>query len=292
MIGKLLLLFAASNLTTTNLVVENHSIPTNTICSEESIMPTFSNNTIDNMNYYWGYTRENAGNKSSGYMYFDYHSYYSNFTEKSRLYLINVKAYFTSGYIAKQNNENDYDSMYDLDRGYIHVAAVNKFKDKGDTSSSVKVIAAWPESSKTDLTISSSFGVSLTPNWSKGMELSWPEGAKISVNSGLNATLNFSYTATSTTEEPRLSAQPSGSNSLEQQWNYQYKQLGKVTYTLDTYYLLEVADDAIGFDKYGFVVDLYLNMSNVKWKGYWWESHDSIDYSLRTYMGLGRNPSK
>lgn len=292
MIGKLLILLAASNLTITNTSTDFHLTPINTICSEESIMSASYDNKIENMNYYWGYTREKAGNKSSGYMYFDYQSYYSNFTEKSRLYLINVKTYFTSGYIAKQNNESNYDDMFDLDRGYVHLAAVEKFKDKGDTSSSVKVVATWPESSKTQLTISSSFGVTLSPSWSRSAELNWPNGAKISIGSGFNASIQFSYTATSTTDEPRLSSQPSGSNPLEQQWNYQYKQLGKVTYIIDSYYLLEVANDAVGFDKYGFVFDLYLNMSNVKWKNFWWESHDSIDYSLRTYMGLGRNPSK
>ena len=294
MIGKILTLLTAANLTTANISIDTHTheAPTNTVCSEADIMPISNQYNIDNMNYYWGYSRGNAGSKSSGYMYFDYHSYYSDFTNNSRLYLINVKTYFTSGYIATQNNESGFSDMYDLDKGYVHLTAVDKFTDSGDISSSVKLLATWPESSTTTMTISSSFGGSLTSNWSNGSELDWPNGAKISIGRGYNASINFTYTKTTTSDEPVLSSQTSPSNSLEQQWNYQYKGLGRTTYIIDAYYLLEVKDDAVGFDKYGFVFDLYLNMANVKWKNYWWESHDSVEYSLRTYMGLGRNPSK
>ena len=38
--------------------------------------------------------------------------------------------------------------------------------------------------------------------------------------------------------------------------------------------------------------DIYLNMSNVQYKDLWWESHDSQSYSMRVFLGLGRNPAE
>ena len=292
---KLLLLTMSINfiMPTEGLICE-HEKPFNTICSENelSLLSETNHEKADGLKYYWGYNNEKASDKESGYIYFDFDSYYQEFTNISRLYLLNIKVKFTSGYIACQNKESGYSDMFELDKGFVHVAAFNNFKDKNDTSSSVKLLASWPDSSKSTSTISSAYSVNYSSNWDNYSELSWPAGVKASVSKSNGLSITIDHSTTITTDEPVVSTQTSPKNNLEQQWNYQYKALGKATYTLDTYYLLEVKNDAIGFDTYGFVFDLYINMSNVQWKNWWWESHDEHDYSLRTYLGLGRNPGK
>ena len=270
-------------------------IPSNFISSDTAPISTFSAEShpvAEGMNYYWGYDRCKAGDNSSGYYYYDLNVYYSQFTDVSRLYLINVKVDFTSGWIATQNHMSGYSDMFDLDRGHVHLAPINQFYDEGDTASSVRYLASWPSSSTSVSSVTSGFSIGYTSNWTNGGKFNWPNGVEVSTAHSSGFSLQIDHSTTITTDEPYVSTQTHPNNPLERQWNYQYKDLGKATYTLDTFYLLEVKNDSMGFNKYGFVFDIYLNMSNVQYKDLWWESHDSQSYSMRVFLGLGRNPAE
>lgn len=276
-------------------VCEHSLTPVNTIFCESPSIMVASNEShpfVEGMNYYSGFNRVKAGDKSSGYYYYDFNAYYTNFTNVSRLYLINVKVDFTSGYIATQNSLSGYDRLFDLDKGYVHLAAVNRFMDEGDVSSSVKYLTSWPSSSSSVSSVSSGFSNNFTLSWQDGISLNWPNGVEAYVQRTSGVSIQINHSTTITTDEPYVSTQTSPNNALERQWNYQYKAIGKATYTLDTFYLVEVKNDSIGFNKFGFVFDIFLNMSNVKWKNAWWESHDPQNYSIRVYLGLGRNPGR
>lgn len=296
MIRETLIMLAVISSPISNINQCTHGdIPTNFISYDTiSISPLSaeSHPAAEGMNYYCGYDRCKAGDKGSGYYYYDFNVYYSQFTDVSRLYLINVKVDFTSGWIATQNHMDGYSSMFDLDKGYVHLAPINQFYDEGDTASSVRYLAAWPSSSTSVSSVTSGFSKSYTSNWANGGKFNWPNGVEVSAEYSSGFSLQIDHSTTITTDEPYVSTQTSPNNPLEQQWNYQYKDLGKATYTLDTFYLLEVKNDSIGFNTYGFVFDIYLNMSNVQWKNWLWESHDSQDYSMRVFLGLERNPAE
>lgn len=273
---------------------EHGSVPTSHISCEDTNLMTLSEDypSAEGMTYYWGYNRYKAGDNSSGYFYYDFNAYYSNFTDVSRLYLIYVKVDFTSGWIATQNKMSGYNDKFDLDRGYVHLGAVNNFVDNGDVSSSVILLASWPASSTSVISVSSGFSANYSYNWETDNKLSWPNGVEVSTQRSTGFSLQINHSSTITTAEPRVSVQTNPNNNLEQQWNYEYQGLGKVTYTLDTFYLVEVKNDAVGFNKYGFVFDIFLNMSNVKNKIYPIRYNDSLNHSMRVYLGLGRNPNQ
>lgn len=292
MVNKIALLLLCGNLN--NNVVESNIL-------SESLNVDLSTDLIrheehpnaEGMIHQWSYNRYKAGDHDSGYFYYDMHLYSTQFTDISKLYLINVKVDFTSGWIATQNNQKGYNKSYDLDRGFVHVGAINRFYDKGDYASSVILHASWPSSSKSTSSITSGFSTSYSGNWTNGAKLSWPNGVEVSTQKNYGFSIEIDYSKTILTDEPYVSTQTSPSNNAMQQWNYQYKGVGKATYVLDTYYLVEVKNDSVGFNQYGFVFDINLNMSNVMRKGLViFEYHYNQYHNMRLYFNLGRNPEE
>lgn len=221
----------------------------------------------------------------TGYFYTDLDLYETKFTDVSKLFLAHVEVEFTSGYIADNNGE-DFDDMYDLDLGYVHLRA-SRSNTISYQSSTIHFLDAWPTSDNFSYELSSSTGFSVNFGVSGGIDYSLADGASISGNAETGFVFSLSNTLNISGPEPFWSSQTSNNNPLERQWNYEYNGLGKATLTKDFYYLFEVENDATGPNSsYSFMFYIDINMSNVKYKDFWWESHTDTNASLYYSYGV------
>lgn len=252
-------------------------------------LPKYSYNDHSNIpGFTWSYgvnDREMHSSSNKGYFYYDSDVYFSQFTTVSRLYLIHNKCQFTSGYIANINGNPDFDSFFDLWSGYVHTSA-SKVTNGGYHSSSITMKSCWPQSSDFTSVVTSSFGVNYTiqRDIEAGTDLS--SGLTITSKTTNSFSFLFDRSVAVQSPEPYLSGQYSPTNSKEAQWNYQYNAVGKATYTLDTYYLFEVKNDASAYQDYSFKFDVSVRMGNIAWQGWLWQTINYTDYTDNASYGL------
>lgn len=239
---------------------------------------------IEGMTYCFGSTSAMLVQQNkSGYFYYELDYYYTPFTAESNLYLIHVKTEFTSGYIATQNGEKGFSDMFDLYKGYVHMS-VSQREDGNKKSSTLNYVTAWPSSSTFTKSYSSTTGLEISLGSDDGIEAG--DKVKIEVGTSTSIKITCSDTVTIYGDEPSLSAQTSASNSYERQWNYEYSGLGRVTYTLDTYYMFEAVGDGTGYQDYSFDLNLDIQMKNVKYKGYLWQSTSTTESDTVVPFGM------
>ncbi len=93
--------------------------------------------------------------------------------------------------------------------------------------------------------------------------------------------ISFGSSYTFSMDEPSLSAQISPSNADQLQWSFEYSSLDKITYTLNTYSILEVLDDGRGYEDYAFGIKMDIQMINVEKK---WLSKPEHAKTFTTYF--------
>lgn len=231
---------------------------------------------------------------SVGYFVYDLDAYIADFTICSSLILVKVTAEFTSGWVAGQNGHTEYNSMYDIWSGYIHLAPFQVEEDGGARSSSVYPLITWPITSERTVTVTSGFSSTYNFGFSSSMEaIADGVGAKAGVNGGVS--FSFSESVAVSGPEPTLSSQwaPSSSDPKykdRREWSFNFHAVNAPTYHLETFYLFEVKNDAIDFNDFGFALQIDVRMTCVAYQGWWWESQVPVDHSMLFYVALGRVP--
>lgn len=223
------------------------------------------------------------------YYYYDTKVYYADFTSNSDLMLIETHTVFVPGNVAYDNGDKTYDSVHHLKDGYVHITP-KKIQQGNDTSSSFIVKAAWPQSSTSEISVTTSFGgqYNFGSGFSGGFNMG--EGAYIEGNRSYGLSLSFQKSTTITTSDPQFSQQKSPSNRNEEQFRFEYYVEGTVSYHLTSYVLLEMKKDGVGFNKESLAYDVSVHLRTVSWHNTWWEGHDEIQDTLTHYCNLGYYP--
>ncbi len=210
-------------------------------------------------------------NDSYGYGYYGVQIYSTPFAKNSvvnsRLFLIHTIVDFTPGYAAYKNDEKDFLSNSYLKSGYLHLSFFEyEDEDRLARSSSFYLKDMFPRSSSIKKTITSSVGneYTLSNGFESGVNLDGDITLKGNRSQGLAVSFGSSYSFS--TDEPELSAQMSPSNSDQLQWSFEYLSLDKITYTLNTYSVLEVLNDGRGYEDYAFGIKIDIQMVNVEKK--------------------------
>lgn len=208
-------------------------------------------------------------NDKYGYCYYGIQLYSISFSKNqhvnSRLFLVRTIVDFTPGYAAYQNDETEFSSKSYLKSGYLHLSFFEyEDEDRLARSSSFYLKDYIPRSSTATKTITSSIGqeYSFSSGLETGVNLDGDITLKGNRTAGLSVSFGSSYSYA--TDEPTLSAQVSPSNENQVQWSFDYTKLDKITYTLNTYTILEVLDDGRGYEDYAFGIKMDFKMVNVE----------------------------
>ena len=199
-----------------------------------------------------------AKNDVNGYVYLDLSVYKLPYTESSNLYVLNYRASFTPGCVARINGETINGRSYNnvsLANGYLHVSA-EKMNQGYRYSGNVSYKASWPSSSDIITTFTSSYGETLTN--SESLSISIGEGGSIipTIEGTISTsyTMNFNVSTSSVCADPLLSMQNSPNNFAQSQWSFETISniAGRVTYHLNSYYLFEMDKTATNCDSDAF----------------------------------------
>ncbi|MDY4787817.1 MAG: hypothetical protein SO253_00700 [Bacilli bacterium] len=162
--------------------------------------------------------------------------------ETSSLYLVESKASFTPGKMAKDNGDSTYGNWHNYS-GYFHVQsfqAVNEINQETIRKGGIpKFKDAYPENSPGMITISSSYNVGLTLGYSftNGFSLN---NISASEDKSMGLNISYGYNKAYTTSEPALSTQRSSIDSSIYQWTYTYADPRNETNHLNTGYIFEM----------------------------------------------------
>lgn len=227
-----------------------------------------------------------------GYVYYNMDVYKLPYTSKSNLYLIHVITDWTPGYIAYKNTNTKYDESRSLSKGYVHLT-LERYSDEDKSAYGSKITpkAMWPLSSNVETTITSSYGLSLMSNNGLEKGLNLGEGGSISLNktSSNSTALTFSYnkSQSSTADDPWLSSQTNSENVLEAQWYFeiQNKEIaGRITYTLETYYLFEMDNYSyINANKDAFILNYSVEFISAYQFLWWWNDGYAYTSNVKIY---------
>ena len=215
------------------------------------------------------------------YVYYYNSIYRTPFTESSNLYLIREQVCFVPGYIA-----NKADSYYHADCALLSGAVGITMKQYEDNEKGAKgpdfvVKDYWPKTAAFTTTVTSSYGstvdYSLEAKLEGGAEISSGDGAGIkkggSVSGGASVTFTASKSATTSAADPTISVQRNPndlSNGIY--WVYTVQNadvVGKTSYTMDCYLLVEMAENAINCSDNAMKFDFHLNCA-IQWYGTQW----------------------
>ena len=189
-------------------------------------------------------------NSEYGYAYITFDISRALYTENSRLYLVHVTADYTPGYIAYRNGETylgteEYNKNSHLSEGYLKLSVKNTNQPN---YCNVNSKAMWPKSDTFTTTITSEFGFNATfsNDLINGIEIGNGGNLSASAEAGSGTSLSFSFIKEKSTvsDDPYLSAQYSSGDNLTAIWNFEVRNhnpVGRATYTLDVFYLLEVS---------------------------------------------------
>lgn len=194
-----------------------------------------------------------------GYVYITGDVSRALYTENSRLYLIHVDASFTPGYAAVQNGMSGYGGNNYLHSGFIHLTVIDTEESDHAYATSK---AMWPKSDDFTTTFTSTYG--FESNVANIIEagISLGNGGVLSAGIGMqNETsmkLAFTQSVSTVSDDPFLSAQYSGNSDLSATWNFEVindELVGKATYNLEVFYLIEVSP------KNGYADKVVINLS-------------------------------
>lgn len=232
----------------------------------------------------------------TSYFWFDVDLFIAPFTDCSKLLLIRAVSEFTSGFIANANGHTEFDKNYDLWSGYVHVSPfVVKETSTGSQSSSFVVKKTWPISSSLTYTATSSFSTNYDIGLSAGVTYNVIDGVSASLKVDGGISFGFSNSIAVSGPEPTLSSQdaPQANDDTREnsrEWSFQYHAIHAPSYRLETYTLLEIKNDAVGFNDYSLGVVVDIHSDAVAYLDWWWETHKDVDSSLVYYVNLGRMP--
>lgn len=224
--------------------------------------------------------------------YFTYSTavYYLPYTDSSNLMLIKTETTFTPGYVAYGNDHKDFDPNSYLKRGYVHITPhILMDTSNGRFSPSFSIQAAWPKSSKSTISFSSSFSQSTTISSQLTAGVSTSDGAYLEANIGTNVTLTLGESTTVTTDEPSFSQQKSPTNIRTEEFSFIYNTKGMVSYYMTSYVLVETATNATGFNDLSIVYTIDTSLTTISSS-----KEETIRESLDVYANLGYkviNPS-
>lgn len=227
--------------------------------------------------------------KKTCYYYYNADVYSCPFTSVSNLILINVNSTFVPGNVPVENGDSSYNKDHHLKDGYIHILP-HRISEGSNTSPSFVIKDAWPKSSTSKVSITTSFGGTYNFSSTLSAGISMDSGAYIEGDLTHGLSLSYSKSTSETTDDPKLSQQLN-SNGTEEQFRFEYHIEGTNSYNLNTYTLLEVKKDAIGFNKESIVFEVDAYLRTVSWHNTWWEGHYEISDSLIFYANLGHYPS-
>jgi hypothetical protein len=227
-----------------------------------------------------------------GYVYYNMEVYKTPYTTKSNLYLLHVITEWTPGYIAYKNTNTKYDESRSLSKGYVHLA-LERYIDEEKSAYGPKISpkVMWPLSSETETTITSSYGFSLALNNSLKKGITFDNGSTLSINANSSnaSSLTFTYSKTqsSVSEDPRLSVQTSSENSMEAQWYYEVNSkdiAGRVTYSLETYYLFEMDNYSyVNANKDAFILNYSVEFISGYQFLWWWNDGYTYTSNVKIY---------
>ena len=213
-----------------------------------------------------------------GYFHIKSNTYIADFTDCSKLILIKTTGEFTSGHIACQNGMNGYNDVFHLKKGFIHVEPRIVEDSHYNHSASYTAKSRWPLSPNATSTISSSYSNNYTFNSAFEKGISMDGGSSIIQKSGVGLSFSFDNSVAVSKPDPAISSQYGvGDKEDQAQWNYCYAVEGYETLTLDTYYLLEVKNDAVGYNQYSIGYNVSGYMNNISWHNTWWEGHGELN---------------
>lgn len=221
-----------------------------------------------------------------GYVYAIPRVYMYDYTDVSKIALVEVEFEFTSGFVAnKILNLKDYDWHYDLYTGAGYIDLTRYFHGS-NTSSSFNIIGFFPKTEPNTITYKSVYSTNYSLSAEFSISVGFPQLINFSI--GLNGTVSVSNEESyeMTTTEPMLTAQFLPNVSKERSIGYIYQVTEHpMTLNLSCYLLAEVKDDGIGYyDGYSFVVDFGATFTNRAWVNYWWEQSKPISSINRTFM--------
>lgn len=242
------------------------------------------------------------GDSRVGYFYYDMDIFTTPFTENSMLVLIHTETSATSGYVAYRGGSSTFDSNYNLYFLKVEVQ-IPRIMDtsNGSHTGSVNRIIYWPMSGEDSptgtATYTSSYGESttLTSAFRGGIN---QDGVYLEYERETTISYTFTSEATISTIDPIYSSQRLPNDGLKfNGFSYfiEYAQYGRITYTMNTYSLYEIAYNVANFNRNGFVVRYGIDMEVVNYDDV--DSTDEsplyvgfgYDYELR--WNLGYNPS-
>lgn len=191
---------------------------------------------------------------SDGYLYLDVSLYKSPYTEKSNLYILNTEATFTPGVVAlangsKQSNGESFVQAY-LSSGFLHVEIKQAYNEGWRKSGAIAIKECWPQSSNVSTTISSSFGSTLSEEFSIDGGVEIGNGGFVGKGGvGYSTSLSFSFqkNLSSLTSDPVLSHQRDPQNANNLQWSYRVLKnavAGSISYVIDSYVIFEMDTSA------------------------------------------------
>ncbi|NLK12405.1 MAG: hypothetical protein GX312_02310 [Candidatus Phytoplasma sp.] len=204
---------------------------------------------------------------------------------ESSLYLVESKASFTPGKMAKDNGDNTYGDWYNHS-GFLHLEgtqAVNEIDQATIRRGGIpKFKDAYPENSPGTITITSSYamGATLGYSFTNGFSL---DNITISENTSLGLNISYGYTKSYTNSEPALSTQRSSISSNIYQWKYTYNTQRNETNHLNTGYMFEMNN----YNHNLFEGDLSLEYSykmTVHDNG-WWIFGNTESFEGKKYIG-------
>lgn len=262
--------------------------------SAPKILKTWASHpTITGFDYYCGYTDALIKTaNSTGYFYYDMDLYHSSFSDSSSLYLIHVKGSFTAGSNASVNKDHytengeqkDFDKNFDLENGYIHISP-KRYVDNQRTSSSFVFKAAWPQTTAQTSMVSTYYGGSVNLSKSLTAGVSVTDIAKLESTTSTGFEISTSSTVFIYGSEPSVNFNTAYSDQDTYQWAYAFEGYGK-TFSLDTYLLMEVRNNGVGYQKESFGFDVSMMMDNVAWRHQPWERHYPIYLNKTETFGI------
>lgn len=161
---------------------------------------------------------------------------------ESSLYLVESKASFTPGKMARDNGDTTYSNWYNHS-GFFHAEgtqAINEIDQATTRKGGIpKFKDAYPENSPGTITVTSSYSVGATLGYSftNGFSL---DNITVSQNTSLGLNISYGYSKSYTISEPALSTQRSSVNPNIYQWKYTYNTQRNETNHLNTGYLFEM----------------------------------------------------
>lgn len=211
------------------------------------------------------------------------------------LLLVHTQTSATSGNVANSTGSTGYYNRVDLMKFGVKIS-VPRITDtqNGYHTGSVKPLDYWPKSGYDSpsgtVSHSSSFGVSadFNSNLEAGVNAG---GVSIKAGGGPSISLSFGTGTTITSQDPLYSSQMVRGGFNEFSYYIEYKKIGKITYTMNTYALYGIGYNVSGFNKNGFVIRYSTEMKVGENVGYWILEKTYTDkHTFELRWNLGYNP--